>query len=275
MGEARSPGGATDVMANIKSQIKRNRQTIVRTERNKAVRSELKTRTKSATTAAAEGAENAAGAGPRGAEAHRHGRPQGRDPQERGRPSQVAPGQEAQPEHLRRLTERVRLSAGASPRSAGHRDIVARRATSTSSTRWSGQALPPRRSRSALGEQVDRAHDALVAEAAGLTHGLPGREGGPLHAEQIGGLLLAGDVGAVEAEHPRVVRVQGAEHLEGMAFALPDHALQAARARSPGRPDRWRRSDPTAARHRRRPGTARSRPLRSWRGSRRSSATGR
>ena len=46
-------------MANIKSQIKRNRQTIVRTERNKAVRSELKTRTKSATTAAAEGAENA------------------------------------------------------------------------------------------------------------------------------------------------------------------------------------------------------------------------
>ena len=47
-------------MANIKSQIKRNRQTIVRTERNKAVRSELKTRTKSATTAIAEGAENAA-----------------------------------------------------------------------------------------------------------------------------------------------------------------------------------------------------------------------
>ena len=47
-------------MANIKSQIKRNRQTIVRTERNKAVRSELKTRTKNATVAATEGAENAA-----------------------------------------------------------------------------------------------------------------------------------------------------------------------------------------------------------------------
>ena len=46
-------------MANIKSQIKRNRQTIKRTERNKAVRSELKTRTKTATTAAAEGADNA------------------------------------------------------------------------------------------------------------------------------------------------------------------------------------------------------------------------
>ena len=46
-------------MANIKSQIKRNRQTIKRTERNKAVRSEVKTRTKNAATAAAEGAENA------------------------------------------------------------------------------------------------------------------------------------------------------------------------------------------------------------------------
>ncbi len=47
-------------MANIKSQIKRNRQTIVRTERNKAVRRELKTRTTNATVAATEGAENAA-----------------------------------------------------------------------------------------------------------------------------------------------------------------------------------------------------------------------
>lgn len=45
-------------MANIKSQIKRNRQTIKRTERNKAVRSELKTRTKAAQTAADTGAEN-------------------------------------------------------------------------------------------------------------------------------------------------------------------------------------------------------------------------
>jgi len=47
-------------MANIKSQIKRNRQTIKRAERNKAVRSELKTRTKVAATAAVEGADNAA-----------------------------------------------------------------------------------------------------------------------------------------------------------------------------------------------------------------------
>ena len=46
-------------MANIKSQIKRNRQTVGRTERNKAVRSELKTRTKNASAAVAAGAENA------------------------------------------------------------------------------------------------------------------------------------------------------------------------------------------------------------------------
>ena len=45
-------------MANINSQIKRNRQTIKRTERNKAVRSELKTRTKAVIKGADEGAEN-------------------------------------------------------------------------------------------------------------------------------------------------------------------------------------------------------------------------
>ncbi len=46
-------------MANIKSQIKRNRQNEKRRVRNKAVRSELKTRTKAAATAADEGADNA------------------------------------------------------------------------------------------------------------------------------------------------------------------------------------------------------------------------
>jgi small subunit ribosomal protein S20 len=39
-------------VANIKSQIKRNRQNEVRHERNKAVRSELKTRSKAAVAAA-------------------------------------------------------------------------------------------------------------------------------------------------------------------------------------------------------------------------------
>ena len=42
-------------MANIKSQIKRNRQTLVRQERNKAVRSALKTYTKRFRAAVANG----------------------------------------------------------------------------------------------------------------------------------------------------------------------------------------------------------------------------
>ncbi len=47
-------------MANIKSQIKRNRQNLKRHARNKAVRSELRTRTKRAITALEEGAEDGA-----------------------------------------------------------------------------------------------------------------------------------------------------------------------------------------------------------------------
>ena len=44
-------------MANIKSQIKRNRQNEARRVRNKSVRSELKTRTKNAVSTAAEGGD--------------------------------------------------------------------------------------------------------------------------------------------------------------------------------------------------------------------------
>jgi small subunit ribosomal protein S20 len=46
-------------MANIKSQIKRNLQNEKRRQRNKAVRSELKSRTKSAVTASQQGHEAA------------------------------------------------------------------------------------------------------------------------------------------------------------------------------------------------------------------------
>jgi small subunit ribosomal protein S20 len=46
-------------VANIKSQIKRNRQNLVRQQRNKAVRSELKTRVRTAVTAAETGADDA------------------------------------------------------------------------------------------------------------------------------------------------------------------------------------------------------------------------
>ena len=49
-------------MANIKSQIKRNRQNEVRRLRNKAVRSEMKTRVKTAVRAAESGAETTADA---------------------------------------------------------------------------------------------------------------------------------------------------------------------------------------------------------------------
>ena len=45
-------------MANIKSQIKRNKQNEKRHERNKAVRSELKTRVRNAMVAAESGAED-------------------------------------------------------------------------------------------------------------------------------------------------------------------------------------------------------------------------
>lgn len=47
-------------MANIKSQIKRNRQTEKARQRNQMVRSEIKTRTKSAVDAATAGDETAA-----------------------------------------------------------------------------------------------------------------------------------------------------------------------------------------------------------------------
>jgi small subunit ribosomal protein S20 len=49
-------------VANIKSQIKRNRQNEVRRLRNKAVRSEMKTRVKTAVRAAETGAEETADA---------------------------------------------------------------------------------------------------------------------------------------------------------------------------------------------------------------------
>ncbi len=48
-------------MANIKSQMKRNRQTIVRNDRNKAVRSTLKTNLKKFRLAAESGDSEAAG----------------------------------------------------------------------------------------------------------------------------------------------------------------------------------------------------------------------
>jgi len=49
-------------VANIKSQIKRNKQNLVRQERNKAVRSELRTRVKNAVAAGESGGDDAVAA---------------------------------------------------------------------------------------------------------------------------------------------------------------------------------------------------------------------
>ncbi len=84
-------------VANIKSQIKRNRQNEKRRLRNKSVRAEMRTRSKSAMAAAEDGAEDSAEAAAPGREADRQGGGPGRDPQEhRGQP-QVPPGAAGRP----------------------------------------------------------------------------------------------------------------------------------------------------------------------------------
>jgi small subunit ribosomal protein S20 len=55
---SKQPSPDEDPVANIKSQIKRNRQNERRRVRNKAVRSELKTRTKRAVEAAEQGGDD-------------------------------------------------------------------------------------------------------------------------------------------------------------------------------------------------------------------------
>jgi small subunit ribosomal protein S20 len=54
----RATGKVDDAVANIKSQIKRNRQNEVRRVRNKGVRSEIRTRVKTALSQAEQGAES-------------------------------------------------------------------------------------------------------------------------------------------------------------------------------------------------------------------------
>ena len=101
-------------LANIKSQIKRNRQTDQahraqqgRPQRAEDAHQERRHRGR-------RGRRQRRGAGPHRPEAHRHGRRQGRDPQERRRPPQEPAGQEAQP-------ERRRADAAPGQRAAGSR----------------------------------------------------------------------------------------------------------------------------------------------------------
>ena len=76
-------------MANIKSQIKRNRQNEVRAARNKAAKSELKTRIKAVIECRRHGRGSRRSL-PRGPEADRHGRHQGPAASQYRRPPQVA-----------------------------------------------------------------------------------------------------------------------------------------------------------------------------------------
>ena len=79
-------------MANIQSQIKRNRQNEKRRLRNKSVRAEMRTRSKSAVTAAEAGAEDSAEALRLAREAHRQGCGARHHPQEHGGQPQVPVG---------------------------------------------------------------------------------------------------------------------------------------------------------------------------------------
>ncbi len=81
-----------DTVANIKSQIKRNRQNEKRRLRNKSVRAELRTRTKSAVERRRERCRGQRRGAAPGREADRQGGRQGRHPQEHGGQPQVASG---------------------------------------------------------------------------------------------------------------------------------------------------------------------------------------
>ena len=77
-------------MANIKSQIKRNKQNLKAHERNKAVKTGLKSAIRKFREAAEAGnKDEAVDARPRGQQEARQGRVEGRHPQEPGRQPQV------------------------------------------------------------------------------------------------------------------------------------------------------------------------------------------
>ena len=82
-------------MANIKSQKKRIITNAKRAERNKAVKSELKTRIKNAESTI--GTDDNDRGRPAGGEAHRHGRRQGHHPRQRRGPQEEPPDAQGQP----------------------------------------------------------------------------------------------------------------------------------------------------------------------------------
>ena len=218
-------------MANIKSQIKRNRQNEKRRVRNKAVRSELKTRQKRAVAAAETGAEDAdeltrlaikridkaatKGVIHKNQAARRKSRLVKRIAAAEaaaelmpGRPAPAADldsaGATLRPSRVRaRSSDRRRpasaagASGAAAPGQAGdqHLDHQLRR-----------PGLGPGRSRSASASSAAELGQPVGAEPAGAWASafLAGKVL-PFMPEHVGGRLLAPDGGAVEAEHPPVV----------------------------------------------------------------------
>ena len=146
------------LVANIKSQIKRNRRTRSARDRNKAVRSELKTRTKRPSTAADAGADERRRALPLGHEAHRQGRGQGRA-STRTRPPAASrawsrrPQRQRESDAARPITGATRVPCRSATATAPA-DRFANRATSTSITSSPGPAVRAPEIEVGLGEQT-------------------------------------------------------------------------------------------------------------------------
>ena len=260
-------------MANIKSQIKRNRRTRSARERNKAVRSELKTRVEGGRPRPPSGAEDADEPLPAGAEAHRQGRRQGRHPQERGRPPQVPPGQEAATSPAAESDALTRRSAGAGTRrrrslsaahgagcqagQAGHQHLE---------HQLVGQASAPRRSRSASASSVDRPRAAVVSRAAAWPSAFLAGNVEPFIPSSGGRLRLGPHVGAVEgaASGAKCVVQDGQDLRAGARSPAP--SIRCSRSRASAMSPRVDRVGEVPRRQPRpRRGTARRRPRRAWR----------
>ena len=215
-------------MANIRSQIKRNRQNERRRVRNKSVRSEIRTRTKTAVTALDAGAEDAAEATPRRGEANRQGCRPGRHPQEPGGQSQVpphAPGQHLgrglRPQDLRRRRTghrrpRRRFPRRTQPAETTHEHLEHR-------LRWKAAASPD--VEVGLGQQRHRPADPGRAQTATLLECLA-RRIRAAHPQSGRGLVGRGDAGPVEAQHGLVVAMQDRQDLQGVEGARPEEPAQ-------------------------------------------------
>ena len=166
-------------MANIKSQIKRNRSNERRRVRNQAARSELKTRTKVAATAIDAGDEDAPEAVRLAQKRHRQGGGPRPHPQEPGRSAHVAPDEarrRAPPSNPPPPGQGLRAPDRpdrAAPLRAASR---ASRTTSTSITASSGMPRAPLRSRSAWKRRSNACADAADAQRARLVQRLARRE---------------------------------------------------------------------------------------------------